>query len=149
MRLVKNRLKTEDWNILNYLKENAIGLENAISSKLLSAHFGISKQMLRYRIRNIRKNQEIVIGSNIKTGYYIPLQKEKDEALRYAENKTLSELETRIIQNPEFVLKAFKTINETLKTTDKAPQGQIKMKLSGYENEIVNYFGDKYLENIK
>ncbi len=145
-RLVKNKLNTIQWRILNYMKVFAVGEENALSGSTLAYRFDITKEALRKHIARIRKRQEIIIGSSQNKGYYIPLEEEKAQALRYAENKTLSELETRVRQSPTFALKAFRKLNETLKTTDKALQGQMKMLLSGYENELVNYFGDKYLE---
>lgn len=143
-RLVKNKLSSIEWDIINYLKDNHVGYENAITGSELSNIFNVARVTLRHYIRNIRKHHDLIIGSDIEKGYYIPLQVEKDQALQYAENKTLSELETRVRQNPIFALKAYKKLNETLKTVDKAQQGQFKMKLSGYENETVNYFGDKY-----
>lgn len=145
-RLVKNKLNTIQWRILSHMKVYAVGEKNAISGGALADRFDITPTLLRNHISRIRKHQEIIIGSSKNKGYYIPLEEEKERALRYAENKTLSELETRVRQNPTFALKAFKKLNETLKTTDKAVQGQMKMLLSGYENETVNYFGDKYLE---
>lgn len=145
-RLVKNKLNTIQWRILNHMKVYAVGEENALSGNTLANRFDITPALFRHHIARIRKHQEVVIGSSKNKGYYIPLEEEKAQALRYAENKTLSELETRVRQSPTFALKAFRKLNETLKTTDKALQGQMKMLLSGYENELVNYFGDKYLE---
>lgn len=144
-RLVKNKLNTIQWRILNHMKVYAVGEENALSGKTFAERFDITPTLFRYHISRIRKYQEIIIGSSKNKGYYIPLEEEKTQALRYAENKTLSELETRVRQNPTFALKAFKTLNDTLKTTDKALQGQIVMQFNGWEKDI-NYFGDKYLE---
>lgn len=149
-RLVKNELSTPKWNLLKYLKTNAVGFDNAIQGWELSRDLGIPITTLRAYIRDLRKHQDVIVGSDIKKGYYIPLRVEKEQALKYAENKTLSELETRARQNPQFVLKAFKRLNEVVKTLDGAVQGQIKMQLSGYENELVNYYGDKYvIEEVK
>lgn len=143
MKLAVNKLTTQQWSILNYLKMNAVGKENCINGVVLATKFGIRVESLRIEISKIRKNQNVIVGSLRDRGYFIPLQEEKEKSLRYAENKVLSELETRLNQNPTFAIKAFKKIQETLKKVDGAPQGQITVKFNGWEKDI-NYFGDKY-----
>lgn len=146
MKIVENKLSTRQWNVLNYLKENAVGKENAISGNLLSDKLNMSRTMLRQNISSIRKKQEIIIGSDTQVGYYIPLQKELKDALRYGESKTLSHLKSSINQNPSFALKVFKMTHEWLKQAPKELQDQVKMKFNGWETDTVNYVGDKYAE---
>ena len=144
-RLVKNKLNTIQWRILNHMKVYAVGEENAISGSTLAERFNITPTLFRYHISRIRKRQEIIIGSSKNKGYYIPLEEEKAQALRYAENKTLSELENRIKQNPAFALKAFKTINETLKKANKAHEGQMYFN-EELKEEYTIIYGDSYVE---
>ena len=138
-------MKTIDYAILEYLKENAVSRSNAIKGKVLAYTFGISTMQVRKSIARIRKHQDIIVGSDIKYGYYIPLKKEVKKALLYAENKTLSELENRIKQNPAFALKAYKTINETLKKANKAHEGQIYFN-EELKEEYTIIYGDSYVE---
>lgn len=144
-RLVWNKLNSFEYELLNYLKEHCIGVENAINGKVLANVFGVKETKIRYHIAKLRKEQSVIIGSSIKDGYYIPLQKEKKQALQYAESKVLSELETRIRQNPEFVLVVYKKLHQVRKNLDVVLQGQISMQLNGWEKDF-NMFGDKYLK---
>ena len=138
-------MKTIDYAILEYLEQNAIGRSNAIKGKTIAYIFGISTMQVRKSIARIRKYQDIIVGSDIKYGYYIPLKKEVKKALMYAENKTLSELENRIKQNPAFALKAYKTINETLKKASTAHEGQIYFN-EELKEEYTMIYGDSYVE---
>lgn len=146
MRLAVNKLTTLEHEILKHLKKYCVGKENAIKGWILASSFNIGQEKLRRHLSNIKKYQEVIIGSDKKEGYYIPLEKEKDEALAYSENKTLGHLENSVMQNPSFVLRAYKLLNKTLAKAPKEIQNQIRMQLTGYENETVNYYGDKYLE---
>lgn len=65
-----------------------------------------------------------------------------------AESKVLSELETRVKQNPNFILKAYKVLNSIKGNLSKAVQDQITMQFNGWEQDV-NYFGDKYINNKK
>lgn len=58
--------------IVDKLKSQHIGSQNAISMKDLSEYFNVSERTLRYFIREIRQAQDIplTIGSN-NDGYYI------------------------------------------------------------------------------
>jgi len=147
-RLVYDKLNSLEHNILNYLKKHHIGLDNAINGKELAERFDISVVKLRGVISKLRKHQEIIIGSCVKNGYYIPLQAEMTQALNYAESKVLSELETRVKQNPNFILKAYKVLNSIKGNLSKAVQDQITMQFNGWEQDV-NYFGDKYINNKK
>lgn len=142
-RVVKNRLSSNQWFLLDYLKENAIGKENAISGDKLAEMMSLSKPNLRKEIKKIRVNQDIVIGS-CRYGYYIPLEEEYKDAVKFQESKTLSHIETCVVQRPEFILELYSFLNHLNKTVDKTIQNQVQMKLTGYENDTFNKFGDKY-----
>ena len=146
MKLVKNKLSSFEWGILDYLKGNALGKRNAISGVELANEFGISIENLRYHLVKIKKHQDVIIGSCRKNGYYIPLEKEYKESLSYSENKALGHLRNACKQNPAFILKAFKTLNELSKTLDKAHNNQFKMQLTGFERELHNLYADKYIK---
>lgn len=149
MRIVENKLNTLEWEILDYLKEYCVGKNNAVKGWILAKSFNITEVSLRTHLSKIKKHQEVIIGSDKKLGYYIPLESEKDEALAYSQNKALGHLKNAVMQNPTFALKAYKLLNETLKKAPKEVQNQIRMKLTGHETETVNYYGDKYLKGGK
>lgn len=146
MRIVKNKLNTREWEILKFLKENAVGKENAIFGWELAYYFGITTEALRYNIANIREYQDVVIGSNTNVGYYIPLQDEYKEAVRYGQNKALSQLRRNAKKDHNFILRAYKLLNEIAKELDHVSQGQLRMQFNGWENEEENFFGDKYVK---
>lgn len=147
-RLVYNKLNSFEYNLLNYLKENCVGLENAKKGFELGEVFGVGAVKIRYHIAKIRKQQSVVIGSTTKNGYFIPLQSEKENSLLYSQSKVLSELETRIRQNPEFILVVYKKLHQIRKNIDIVLQGQISMQLNGWEKDF-NMFGDKYVKGAK
>lgn len=147
-RLVKNNLNSFEYRLLDYLKENCVGLDNAENGYKIGLEFGVSETKIRYHISKLRKEQSVIIGSHIKHGYYIPLQSEKNESLQYAQSKVLSELETRIRQNPEFILNVYKKLHEISKNIDIVVQNQISMQLNGWEKDH-NMFGDKYVKGEK
>ena len=147
-RLVMNKFNSFEYRLLNYLKEHCVGLENAKNGYELAQEFGVEATKIRYHIAKLRKEQSVIIGSNIKKGYFIPLQREKNESLQYAQSKVLSELETRIRQNPEFILNVYKKLHEISKNIDIVVQNQISMQLNGWEKDY-NMFGDKYVKGEK
>lgn len=148
-RIVKNKLSTMQWEILNYLKENAIGKENAIFGVVLASEFGLTDKMLRYHISRIREHSDLVIGSSVKLGYYIPLQKEFKESIKYQQNRALNTLRRNAKHDHNFILKAYKILNDVARSLDHVSQGQLKMQFNGWENEEVNFFGDKYVKDNK
>lgn len=147
MRIVKNELNTQQWNILNYLKQNAVGERNLIGGKALATIFNMSETTLRKHLAIIRKKQSIVIGANM-NGYYIPLEEEREKALRYAENKNISELETRIKQNPSYAFRALSSLWKAYKEAEKEIEGQTTMQFNGWEKDF-HRFGNKYLKENK
>lgn len=66
------------YRIYDYLKENCVGEESAISGRDLARHFKISERGLRDYIAIIRKSSELrkVIGSSTR-GYYVCANKEE------------------------------------------------------------------------
>lgn len=144
-RLVKNVLKSFEYRLLDYLKNNCVGRENALNGYELGKAFGVDSKKIRYHIARLRKHQSVVIGSHIKDGYYIPLAVEKKESLRYAESKVLSEVEARIRQNPDFLLTLYKHIHIIKHNLEGAVQGQITIQFNGWEKDY-NRYGDKYIK---
>lgn len=60
------------YQLYDFLKENHMGEENAISARNLSELFGVSERALREMISEIRESSvlQLVIGSNNK-GYFV------------------------------------------------------------------------------
>lgn len=115
------------YRIYDYLKENHVGKENAISGADLSAKFDISQRKLREVINEIRNSQElekIVASSN--TGYFICTQEE----FRRANNRLLSTARNllRTVQS-----------NERKAGLD----GQMKIQLGEFYKDTFQAFGNK------
>lgn len=145
-RIVKSKLTTLDYQILNYMKENCVGEKNATFGRIIATHFNISMEWFRKRITNIRKYSGIVIATNPNKGYYIPLMNEWEQGKEYADRKFLSEMESRIRSDRKFVNVIYKEIDRIKNSTDYIEQDQSQMKLTGYENDYYNKFGDKYVK---
>lgn len=127
----------QQFMILEHLKDNAQGKKNAILGKELAELFNMGKSRLRFQIKKIKLAQDIIIGSDIKYGYYIPNKGELKEALRYRQNKALSELTGCIKEDPSFILKVFKSLNIT--KVDDATQGQLRFNYDRYDLESVDF----------
>jgi len=144
----KNDLSSLQWNILKYLKENALGKENAISGKDLAIVFNLENtSQVRYNIKKIRVSKIIdtVIGSD-RQGYFIPYQDEYEKSMQLLVSKTFSMIETCIKQYPKAKDMLHKVVGYQFKTTNKAQEGQFQMQFNGWESEIINKFAGSYKE---
>jgi hypothetical protein len=143
--LVVNKLTTIEWNIVNYLKANHVSRANAISAEKLSELFsGMDERQLRKHVARIREHQNVIVSS-CGQGYYIPTIDEQRDANRTLVKHALSEIDTVLNNNPKLIGIFYKHLNEKVKTLDMATQNQLKMQFNGWEREVVNYFGDKYV----
>lgn len=114
------------YKIYDYLKENCVGEENAISGRDLAARFKITERGLRDYISVIRTSTELrkVIGSSPK-GYYVCANKE--EAQR---------------ANQTFWATAFSYLKVAKAQEKKAGlDGQYLLALGDYYKEFYEAFG--------
>lgn len=144
-RLVKNHLSSFEYNLLRELKRNHVSKLRAVSVKELAERYGINDRQIREHIKRLRKHQDVRISSCSK-GYYIPLISEQLESDRMMISHATSAMDTVIDINNKYILILYKHLNERVKSLDTATQGQLKMQFNGWENDSVNYFGDKYLK---
>lgn len=144
IRLVDNRLTTQQHNVINYLKQNALGEKNVISANKLAKVFSISERELRKEITAIRKLKptHLIIASCSK-GYYIPLEEERDNGNRMLVERWCGATETLLGNDPRLINYMFWKLNELKDKLDTPLQGQIVMPFNGWEKDI-NYYGDKY-----
>lgn len=145
-RLVDNDLSSLDYRVLKYLKEYALGKENAVSGETIKEYFGLgSTAEVRKIIKNIRISNVVntIIGSNNK-GYFIPYRDEFDEAVELLVDKVVSMLKTTIYTFPAIHKFLHAMIGKYYKEVDKAVEGQIQMKFLGHEREIIRKFAEKY-----
>ena len=73
-------MTTIDTKIERYLKNNHVGVVNAIHSKDLAAEFMITQRRLRTIINNLRRNG-VAICSNDKGYFYASCQREIEETI--------------------------------------------------------------------
>lgn len=123
-------MKDIELLVLEYLKENCKGKANAQNGSKIAFEFGMTSIQLRKVIKGIKDKQDIIIGADIKDGYYIPLRSEYKDALKYRQNKCLSELKGNIKDDPSFILKVFKTLN--IKRTSNS-QGQLMFDIDNVD----------------
>lgn len=128
--------------LLEYLKNNATGKENAVKGNVLEAIFDLTPSKVRGHIKDLRMDQDLIIGATNK-GYYIPREEEHLEAVRYAENKTISHLETTIKQRPSFILRVYKRLNELKENLPEAVHKQLK-----FDDDYGIIVVDKYNEKL-
>lgn len=82
------------YRIYDYLKENCVGKENAISGRDLSAMFKIDRRMLRYYKHEILMNPELTrVVMTCNKGYYIPTVEEGIKDLKRIHAQAMSLLE--------------------------------------------------------
>jgi transcriptional antiterminator len=115
------------YRIYDYLKENHVGKENAISGADLADKFNISQRKLREVVNEIRNSQElekIIASSN--NGYFICT----NEEFRRANNRLLST--------------AFNLLRTARANEHKAGlDGQMKMQLGEFYKDTFQAFGSK------
>lgn len=146
-RLVKTDLKTLDYQILDYLKQNALGAKNKKSGKEIMRVFGFeSTAKVRQHIKRLRVDPTItvIIGSD-NGGYWLTLEAELHDAIQYKMSRTISEIETLINMYPRAAPMLHAIIGSMFKKVDKVSQGQMQIKFNGWENDFINYYADKYL----
>lgn len=114
------------YRIYDYLKENCVGKENAISGRDLSAKFGIDRRTLRYYKHEILMNPELTrVVMTCNKGYDVPTEEEGIKDLKRMSNQAYSLLEI---------------ISIAKKKAEKHMQGQIN--LGKNYKEFVEAFGD-------
>ena len=147
-RLVDNNgLTTEDYNVLNFLKRVALGKKNIQSGTDIMERFGFDNTaQVRTIIKTLRTNKtvDVKIASSPK-GYYIPTEEEYIDGIKLMLDKTLSQVETVVNMYPraEKIIQAVAHV--IYKSVDKAPQGQMQIQFNGWENETINHFAEKYM----
>lgn len=148
MKLVKNRLTTEEWMIYAFLKENCLGEQNAIHMKELAVRSNMSERKVRQTISNITiyKPGYTIIAANHK-GYYIPTEEERKNANAMLKSRVKGAIERMIANDPEQVNWLYGYITEMKKNYDNPPQNQMKLPLNG-KSEDVNYTADKYKRQV-
>lgn len=148
MRIVKNRLTTEEWNIYSFLKENCLGEQNAIHMKDLAVVANMSERKVRQSISNITvyKPGYTIIAANNK-GYYIPTEEERKHANGMLKSRVKGAIERMIANDPEQVNWLYGYITDIKHRYDSPPQNQMKLPLNG-KAEDVNYTADKYKRQV-
>lgn len=115
------------YRVYDYLKNNHVGKDSAISGVDLAEKFNISQRKLREIVNEIRNSQElekIVASSN--SGYFICAQEE----FKQANNRLLS---------TAFNLLKTARANERKAGLD----GQMKMQLGEFYKDTFQAFGNK------
>jgi biotin operon repressor len=113
------------YKVLDYLEVNAQGKDNAVYGKTIAHHFNLSTLTIRKAIKEIREETDIVIGADTNIGYYLPLDDELEKANQYRRKKALSELKGNAINDKGFILKAYRVLNEAVKTLDEKAQARL------------------------
>lgn len=163
----KGKLRPIDYDILEDLKVSAIGFNNRKKAqsiiRFLKAVHGelynyldenkhsatIRQSIKRLRLHYGELSIESIDGRN--GGYYIRLEEDK-KGSNTLNIKAKSIIESDLnVGSPEERVNKFrgyyKFLNELAQKLDIPMQDQMKMKLSGYENETTNYYGNKYEKN--
>ena len=147
-RLVDDKgLTTQDYNVLNFLKRVALGKKNIQSGTDIMERFGFDNTaQVRTIIKTLRTNKtvDVKIASSPK-GYWIPTEDEYIQGVQLMLNKTLSQVETIVNMYPrsEKIIQAVAHL--VWKSVDKAAQGQVQIDFNGWEEETINHFAEKYM----
>lgn len=148
-RLVDNsNLNSNDYYVLEYLKQNGLGKKNKVSGSELQKMFGYDSTVkVRNHIKKLRNDPtvDVIIGSD-NGGYYIPTQDEYFESVALMLNKTLSQVETIVKMYPRSAKMVHIVASSTYKKVDKAPLRQTQIKFNGWERDFIKRFADDYLE---
>ena len=144
LKLVDNRLTTQQHSIMNYLKLNALGKKNSISAKRLADLYNVNERELRKEITAIRKYKpsHLIIASCAK-GYYIPLESERKQGNKMLIERWNGATETLLGNDPRVINYMFWKLKEMAKKLDTPLQGQTVMQFNGWEKDI-NYYANKY-----
>lgn len=144
-RLVRNDLTSLQWRLLDYLKEYALGEENAVGGRELKYKFNLkSTAEVRKIIKTLRTSPQVnlIIGSNNK-GYYIPFKDEYIKSVTMVINRALSGIETAINLMPSIESVLHKAIGYYYKKADKGSHNQEQIQFNGWE-QVINRFAEKY-----
>lgn len=146
-RLVKNTMDTTSHNVLDFLKRTALTKSNRVSGQDIAERFGFDNTaQVRQNIKKIRNapDNAVIIASDSK-GYWIPTEDEYIQGVQLMLNKTLSQVETIVNMYPrsEKIIQAVAHL--VWKSVDKAAQGQVQIDFNGWEEETINHFAEKYM----
>jgi len=149
-RLVDNsKLNSNDYFVLDYLKENGLGKGNEVSGWKYQNMLGYNSTFkVREHIKKLRNDPtvDVIIGSN-KNGYYIPTEEEYLESVALMLKKTLSQVETIVKMYPRSAKMVHIVASSTYKKVDKSAIGQTQIKFNGWERDFIKRFANDYLEN--
>lgn len=164
----KGKLRTIDFDILEILKVEANGYENRKKAQHIIgslkfvheekyAHLDEKKSSstIRQSIKRLRLHYgelsfESVDGRN--GGYYIRRKEDGGSFTLNVKAKSIIESDLNVGSPEERIIKLngyYKFLNTIAKELDIPMQDQMKMALSGYENETTNYYGNKYDNEIE
>lgn len=127
--------------VIDYLSNYCVSERNITKGYVIARYLEISQVDLREHIKALRMDGYIIGATN--RGYYLPTKEEHFKAVRYSENKTISHIETNVMQRPTFILELYKKLNELKKTLPEAIHGQIGFDESGNFVEVDLYGGSK------
>lgn len=164
----KGKLRPIDYDILEMLKKFGNGLNNRRKAQEIiwylrvhgdetynyldeNKHSATIRQSIkRLRLHYGELSIESVDGRN--GGYYIRREEDKKgSSTLNIKAKSIIESDLNVGSPEERINKFngyYRFLNELAKKLDIPMQDQMKMSLSGYENEATNYYGNKY-ENKK
>ena len=111
--------------VLEYLEQYGYGKDNAVFGKTLANELLTKPRTIRLAIKEIREETDIIIGADTAVGYYLPLIDELEKANQYRQNKALSELKGNAINDYNFILKAYRVLNNAVKTLDEKEQARL------------------------
>ncbi len=148
MKLVENKLTTNEWRIYNYLTTWCLGEAQAVSMKYLAENFEMSEREVRESIKNItiKKTGYTMIAAGAK-GYYIPKEDEREKANSMLRARAESAIERLIANDPTSTNWLYTLITETKEKYPAPPQGQIQAELNGKRKDV-NYTAEKYQATI-
>lgn len=131
--------------ILDYLKENALGQENAKHGHIIADEFGLTNTYdVRKHIKALRNDPEndIIIGSTTK-GYFIPREEEYQKAIQLMLSKTLSQIRTTINIYPRAAKIVHAVAGHSLKRAKTEVQGQLEMDFEEWELKVIKRFAEE------
>jgi hypothetical protein len=146
MKLVKNKLTTEEWSIYTYLRSECLGEKNAVHMNELAKITNMKERQVRQAISNITRYKPgyTIIAAN-HNGYFIPTEQERVKANAMLKSRVRGAIERMIANDPAQVNWLYTHIAEIKKQYDAPPQDQIKLEING-KTKDVNYTADKYMK---
>jgi len=132
-------LTTEENEILLRLKVYNVGRKNAIPNVALAQDFNMNSRKIREIVKSLRSKQDVTIAS-CNQGYYIPTDREKNEASLGMLAHAMTAMDTVVDLNPANIKKLYKHLNQKLKTLDGAVQNQVRYDFDREDYEIVKHY---------